>query len=253
MNASERAKIRAKVRTLIKAGEKKAADAEGEDRERIEYYRLYKAQEYLVSEAYVENDDPKLQDSFTDLVPDNLCLKKLKSTILQRLHSRNKETRLKAVFDLSKSIYGEWGIADQLSLFHPTTVRELIIAIESESDQKNLCELIGCLSGLHTRGFRWGRIFDAIEIFFSSDSAQLRERAVYATSDMSFDERRWEHILPLLRDCKKKTLLKGFQRHCRRVPEHLRMELIQLWIDKLDKTKNAQKTIAGALYLLATN
>ena len=88
----------------------------------MEYDRFHEAQKFVVAAAYTDPDET-LQIEFGELLPDNTSFTDFQRKVLQRLQSRNKSTRSRALNKLWEKVLGEWGMEKDLIFLHPKTSR----------------------------------------------------------------------------------------------------------------------------------
>lgn len=252
MNAAKRQSIKQKVQTLLKKGRQKAEKNYGEPEERMEYYAFFEAQQYVVREAYVEHDDESLQTYFDSELPDNAVFARFETSELKRLKSRSLATRSKAVARIAATVRSEWGMATQLTMLHPKTVKALLSALRAESGEDTQIDLLRILGQLFVRGFAWAEIFAAIEPSFDSKSTSVRETAIIVTQHMPFDERRWQRVFPLLKKCRKASLFRAFKSHCENVPPKQRLDILEVLLAKHESIRGSKRAIVGAMCSLIT-
>jgi hypothetical protein len=220
----------------------------------LEYHRLHEAQKFVVAAAYTDPDET-LQIEFGELLPDNTSFTDFQRKVLQRLQSRNKSTRSRALNKLWEKVLGEWGMEKDLIFLHSKTVLILIRALQSETVVGNQALLIKALGRVHTRGFWWVAIYEAITPFFKSHEKELVNSAVMATQHMRHDDRRWNNVFPLIKKCKNAQMMSIFGSHCRHVPSSLKSDLVEVLLEKYNIVRGhrCKRSVVYAIWLVATN
>lgn len=211
-----------------------------------DFKTYHKLRDLLLDNGFINNDNTTLKEAYFDIFPTNEPLEKELKTSLKDILSKDEDVRIKASKYLEKAPRKIGNMVDTLWLKEPRTISILCKALDNETNDKIIENLVLCLGNIAQRhNYNNLEIFDKIVSKFKDAKDRLKIRIAQSCGHFPAIKK-WEYIYEALNCKSKKDAIIRLTRHLRNQHEEIPKELKLKFKEKLraefynEKNKNEE-------------
>ncbi|MCD8455097.1 hypothetical protein LNJ08_11920 [Tenacibaculum finnmarkense genomovar ulcerans] len=215
---------------------------EGKDISVWEDFKDYhEARDLLLDNGFIRGKNEELQKAYHEIFPSNKSLEKELNGVLKEIQSKDEIIKLKASKFLEKAPREEVGMDSKLWLKEPKTIEILCNALENESNEKVMENLILCLGNIASRyGYDDIAVFERIVSKYEKSSNSLK--IIIAQSCCKYlTDRKWMYVYDVLSFKSKKVIVQRLLPNIIRYSEELK--LCDDWLSKIKS--NLYETVSS--------
>jgi|GEM_PF-5787610 len=209
-----------------------------------DFKKYHELRDLLLDNGFINNDDATLKEAYFKIFPTNEPLEKELKTSLKDILSNDETARLESSKHLEKAPRKVGNMVDALWLKEPRTIEILCKALDNETNDKILENIILCLGSIARRyNYNNIEIFNKIVSKFENANDRLKIRIAQSCGHFTVIKK-WEYIYEAL-DCKpKKDAITILNIHLQNQHKKIPTEFKQKFKEKLlvefynEKNKN---------------